>query len=135
MTQFQLFDAVKLTQPVLLDDNTLAPLGSPGAIVGVLGEDDAYLVEVFGPWVRRDEQENTVPARPDEEGAFQRTLDVVTLTDAEMSLVTPAGETVGAEAQLLSIVEELPQEVVSEIVDFAQFLRHKQREKTAIPAL
>jgi len=127
MVQFQLFDAVKLTQSVPLNDGALAPPGTPGAVVEVLGEGDAYLVEIFGPWVRPDEQGNTVPAQPGEASAFQRTLDVVTLTGAEMALVTPAMQSVGPQAQLLSIVDELPQVMVAEIVDFAQFLRHKQR--------
>ncbi len=135
MPRFQLFDAVKLTKPVRLDDGASAPAETVGAIVEVLRDGDAYLVELFGPWVRRDEQGDFQPALADHADAFQETLDVVTLSEHEIALVSPAVETVGTEAQLLSIVEELPQELVSEVVDFAQFLRHKQRQKAAVPAL
>jgi len=127
MLYFQLFDAVKLTQPVQLEDGSLIPADTPGAVVEVLGDGDAYLVELFGPWVRRNALGETVPASADAAGAFQRTLDVVTIGAAEMALVLPAMQSVGPQTELLSIVEELPREMVAEIVDFAQFLRHKQR--------
>ncbi len=135
MPQFELFDAVKLTQPMRLDDGDLAPPETPGAIVEVLGEGEAYLVELFGPWMQRNEKGDFLPALAGVAGAFQRTLDVVTLSAHEIALVSPALQTVGAEAQLLSIVEDLSQELVIEIVDFAQFLRHKQRQKAAVLAL
>jgi len=130
MPQFQLFDAIKLTHSVVLDDGSLAPIETPGAVVEVLDEGNGYLVELFGGWVRRDALGSTVRALPEEKGAFQQTLDVVMLTAAEMALVLPAMQSVGPQTQLLSIVEELPQEVVAEIVNFAQFLRHKQRAQS-----
>jgi hypothetical protein len=61
--------------------------------------------------------------------AFRETLDVVTVTPEQIKLVKPATETVGAEVQLLTIVEQLPQEMVAEVVDFAQFLQEKTRRR------
>lgn len=127
MPQFQLFDAVKLTQSIELEDGVIAPSGTRGAVVEVLREGEAFLVELFGDWERQDAQGDFVPASAGQIGAFQRTLDVVMLAADQMVLVLPAVESVGPQAELLSIVDELPREMVTEIVDFAQFLRHKQR--------
>jgi hypothetical protein len=61
--------------------------------------------------------------------AFRETLDVVTVTPEQIKLAKSATETVGAEVQLLTIVEQLPQEMVAQVVDFAQFLQEKTRRQ------
>ncbi len=52
MTRFELFDSVKLTEAIALTDGGTAPPGSLGAIVEVFREGEAYMVELFGDWVK-----------------------------------------------------------------------------------
>lgn len=129
MARFQLFDSVKLNEAVTLSDGGTAPAESPGAIVEVLGDGDAYLVELFGNWVRIDAEGSIVPSRLDEPEAFVQTLGVETVSPNQISLVTAASGTVGPRVQLLSVVEELSEELVEEVVDFAAFLRQQRRRR------
>jgi hypothetical protein len=76
MSQFQLFDGVKLTEEISLTDGGVATVGTSGAIVEVLKDGEAYLVELFGGWVKYDEQGNFLPASSDEEEAFMETIGV-----------------------------------------------------------
>lgn len=52
MSKFQLFDAVNLTQEISLADKGVAPPETAGAIVEVFNNGEAYLVELFGGWVK-----------------------------------------------------------------------------------
>jgi hypothetical protein len=52
MANFQLFDEVKLTENIPLTDGGVAQVGTVGAVVEVLGNGQAYLVELFGNWVK-----------------------------------------------------------------------------------
>ena len=53
-TKYKLFDSVKLTEAIPLTDGGMAEAGTVGAIVEVLEEGEAYLVEFFGGWVKYD---------------------------------------------------------------------------------
>ncbi|XWK90796.1 MAG: DUF4926 domain-containing protein [Phormidium sp.] len=55
MTNFQLFDEVKLTEDIPLTDGGVAQVGTVGAVVEVLGNGKAYIVELFRNWVKYDE--------------------------------------------------------------------------------
>jgi hypothetical protein len=66
MTQFQLFDAVNLTEAISLEEVGLAPEGTPGTIIEVLENGEAFMAELFGGWVRTDESGDFIPAAPAE---------------------------------------------------------------------
>jgi hypothetical protein len=55
MSQFQLFDSIQLKEPIQIDLNTIAPIGTPGAIVEIFNNGEAYMVELFGTWVKLGE--------------------------------------------------------------------------------
>ena len=37
----------------------------------------------------------------------------------------PARETIGVRAELLALMEELPEETLEEVLNFAEFLKHR----------
>ncbi len=127
--QFQLFDSVKLTEEIPLTDGGTAAVGTVGAIVEVFNDGKAYMVELFGGWVKYDEQENFVPASQSEKGSFMETIGVETVYSQQLQLVKPASETVGVRAQLLSVLDDLPEDLLAEVKIFADFLRQKQQQK------
>ena len=93
MSKFQLFDGVKLTEDIPLTDGRIAPIGTVGAIVEVLKDGEAYLVELFGDWVKYDEQGNFVSATQTEKGAFMETIGVEIVYPHQLVLAVPARET------------------------------------------
>lgn len=94
MSKFQLFDGVKLTEEIPLTDGGIAPIGTVGAIVEVLKDGEAYLVELFGDWVKYDEQGNFVSATQTEKGAFMETIGVEIVSPHQLLLTVPAKETI-----------------------------------------
>jgi hypothetical protein len=128
MSQFQLFDSVKLKDPLLLDTGDTAPVGSPGAIVEIFNNGEAYMVELFGRWVKADVGKDFIPADRDDPESFMETIGVETVYPHQIYLVKPARETVGIRAQILALMEELPEATLEEVRDFAEFLKHKQRK-------
>ncbi len=76
MTQFQLFDSVQLLESVPLVEGDVALEGTPGAIVEVFNEGEAFLVELFGQWVKYDDTGDFIPATQDDPDAFMETLGV-----------------------------------------------------------
>lgn len=126
--QFQLFDSVKLTEEIPLTDGGSAAVGTVGAIVEVFNDGEAYMVELFGGWVKYDDQENFVPASRDEKGAFIETVGVETVYPQQLQLLKQALDTVGVRAQLLSVLDDLSEDLLAEVRDFAEFLRQKPRK-------
>ena len=126
-TKYKLFDSVKLTEAIPLTDGGMAEAGTVGAIVEVLEEGEAYLVELFGGWVRYDELENFVPAASQSPGTFRETIGIETVYPQQLDLVQPARETVSVRAHLLSLLDELSEEKLAEVRDFAEFLQQKQK--------
>lgn len=133
MTRFQLFDSVKLSEAIFLPNDEMAPPGTAGTVVEVLRDGEAYLVELFGDWVKLDAQENFVPSERDNPEAFMETLGVQTVYPHQLRLVKPASETVGARVQLLSVADELSEELLEEVVDFAEFLCQKEQRDARSP--
>ena len=125
---FNLFDLVKLTESIPLTDGGRAEVGTVGAIVEVFNGGEAYLIELFGDWVKYDEQENFVPASPTVIGAFRESIGVETVYPHQLKLVRPARETVSIRAHLLSLLDNLSTENLSEVRDFAEFLSQKQQQ-------
>lgn len=127
--KYTLFDAVELTQATTLAEGQVVPAGVKGAIVEVLDQGEAYLVELFGEWVKDDQQGNWSKAQAEEAAAFQETLGVVLVAPAQLRLQQPANQTVGERARLYAVVEGLPANLVKEVADFAEFLQQKMTEQ------
>ncbi|MEG5159023.1 DUF4926 domain-containing protein [Microcoleus sp. AT3-A2] len=90
MSKFQLFDAVNLTEAVALADGEIAPPETAGAIVEVFKNGEAYLVELFGGWVKAEVSGDFVPATQDEPGAFMETMGVETVDPHQLQLLKSA---------------------------------------------
>jgi len=131
MSQFQLFDAVRLKALISLSEGEIAPIGTSGAIVEIFKDGEAYMVELFGEWVKEGEQGEFVPTTRSEPGAFMETIGVETVRPDQLQLIKPARETMGARGHLATIVEDLPEELVAEVRDFAEFLAQKQNIRQA----
>jgi hypothetical protein len=125
MSQFQLFDSIKLTDALPLDDGKIAPIGAPGAIVEVFNNGEAYLVELFGGWVTAEVGQDFSPADRREANSFMETIGVETVYPHQIRLVKSAGETNGVRSQLLALMDELPDAKLETIRDFAEFLKSK----------
>lgn len=130
--KFNLFDTVKLKEPLLLSLVEAVPKETIGIIVEILGQSEAYLVELFGDWVKYDEQETLVVATSKDPNAFRETISVETVYPHQICLVKPARETVGIRAQLLTLINELPDATLEEVKDFAEFLKQKQHQETGL---
>ncbi len=125
--KFQMFDSVKLTESIPLSDDSSAQPGTVGAIVEVFNDGEAYLVELFGNWVKYDEQENFIPADRAETGSFMETIGVETVYPQQLQLLKRAVPVM--RSQLLAVLDELPDDLLSEVKDFAEFLKQKQERR------
>jgi hypothetical protein len=124
MSQFQLFDSIKLTDALPLDDGKIAPFDSPGAIVEVFNNGEAYLVELFGGWVTAEVGQDFSPADRREANSFMETIGVETVYPHQICLVKSA-KTNGVRSQLLALIDELSDAKLETIRDFAEFLKSK----------
>jgi hypothetical protein len=132
MTQFQLFDAVNLTEEIALEEGGSALEGTPGTIVEVFKNGEAFMVELFGGWVKTDESGDFVPDVPDESEAFMETLEVETVSPHQLLLlVKSAREVMGVKAHLNFVLEQLSEDLLAEVSDFAKFLQQKQQKWVA----
>ncbi len=128
MTQFQLFDSVQLVEPVLLVEGDVAPKGTPGAIVEVFNEGEAFLVELFGQWVKYDDTGDFTPATQDDPDAFMETLGVETVYPHQLKRLAAAWEVMGDRSSLRVLASELSDDLVAEVLDFAEFLKQRQQK-------
>ncbi|MEG4322051.1 MULTISPECIES: DUF2281 domain-containing protein [unclassified Microcoleus] len=126
MSKFQLFDAVSLTEPITLADGLIAPPETAGAIVEIFKNGEAYLVELFGGWVKAEVGGDFVTATQDEPESFMETIGVETVYPHQLQLVKSAREITGVREQLMSVLDNLPDNLVAEVRDFAEFLEQKQ---------
>jgi hypothetical protein len=127
--RYELFDSVKLRETITLDDGQVVTLGTPGVVIEMFGDGEAYLVELFGGWQKIDPDGELISARADDPEAFTETIGLATLPAPQLELLAPAWRTVGARTQLLAVVEDLPESMLIEVVDFAEFLRQKRRDR------
>lgn len=131
MSEFQLFDEINLTQEVSLTDGGVAPPGTAGAIVEVFNHGEAYLVELFGRWVKAEVGGNFIPANQDEPDAFMETLGVETVYPHQLQLVKAAREMMGVREHLAVVLDNLSDDLVAEVRDFAEFLQQKQQKQVS----
>lgn len=128
MSQFQLFDSVKLKEEIALTEGGKAAEGTPGAIVEVFNDGEAYMVELFGGWVKADILGDFTPTNRDESNSFMETIGVETVYPQQLRLIKPARETIGVRGQILAVLDNLSEEKLAEILDFAEFLQQKQQQ-------
>ena len=129
MSKFQLFDAVNLIAEVSLTDGGVAPPGTAAAIVEVFNNGEAYLVELFGGWVKAEIGDDFIPANQDEPGAFRETLGVETVYPHQLQLVKSAREIMEVREHLAAVVDNLSDDLVVEVRDFAEFLQQRQQKQ------
>jgi hypothetical protein len=129
MSQFQLFDSVKLIEPITLTEGETAPEGTVGSIVEVFNDGEACLVELFGSWVKYDKQGGFIPAAPEDPEAFMETIGVETVYPNQISLAASAREMMGDHNSLRVLADELSDDLVAEVLDFAEFLKLKQQRQ------
>jgi hypothetical protein len=106
--------------------------GTPGVIVEVLGDGEAYMVELFGGWVKADVDGALVPADRTDPEAFMETLGLELLPPHPLRWVKSAVESGGVRSRLLMTLDEMPEAMVTEVADFAEFLRRKQLRRATV---
>ncbi len=131
MTRFQLFDGVKLAEDISLTDGEVARVGTVGAIVEILEDGKAYIVELFSDWVKYNEHGDFVPATQNEPDSFMETIGVETVYPHQLVLTIPARETMGAREYLTTVLDSLSDDLVAEVRDFAEFLQQKQQKQVS----
>lgn len=95
MKSFKLFDLVQLLEPIsihgdftnALEQYTTVPEGTTGKIVEVLEEDQAYLVELWGHWIRCQDNQRLEQAKPDFQDKFRETLGVEIIYAHQLKIV------------------------------------------------
>lgn len=50
----------------------------------------------------------------------------------QLQLVKPADESVGVRAQLLTLIEDIPEVLLEEVKDFAEFIQQKKTSVTQV---
>jgi len=129
MSKFQLFDGIDLIEEISLTDGGVAPPGTTGIIVEVFQGGEAYLVELFGGWVKAEIGGDFVRANQDEPSAFMETLGVETIYPHQLQLLKSAREAMGVREHLTAVLDSLSDELVAEVHDFAEFLQQKEQQK------
>jgi len=123
MPTYYLFDSVKLTQEIKTYKGDLIPQDTIGTIVEIYNNGEAYEVELFGDWVEYDQTGQFIPSNSQNPNAFVETIAVETLYPNQIVLVKAASQTVGIRTQLLAILDELSEDKLTQVRDFAQNLR------------
>ena len=90
MSQFKLFDSVKLKDSLILDTGETIPEDSLGAIVEIFNDGEAYMVELFGGWVKAEGGKDFSPTDRDDPESFMETIGVETLYPHQIILVNSA---------------------------------------------
>ncbi|MGG6239575.1 hypothetical protein ACQ4N7_13185 [Nodosilinea sp. AN01ver1] len=132
MEQFELFDQVQLTDAIplsgemsnALEPLEIAPVGIIGTIVEVLEPGEAFLVELFGDWVRLEEGAGLVRSTPNHATAFRETLGVEVVKAAQMNLLHRPS---AVKSDLFRLLDNMPESLLAEVQTFAEFLQHRQQ--------
>lgn len=118
-----LFDTVKLTQDIKTNKGDTVTQNTVGTIVEIYNGGEAYEVELFGNWVEYNSQGDVIVSDAQSPNAFVETITVETLYPSQIMLLENASKTVGIHAQLLAILDELSEDKLNQVRDFAQTLR------------
>ncbi|CBN54120.1 MULTISPECIES: DUF2281 domain-containing protein [Kamptonema] len=76
-----------------------------------------------------DENGDFMPATQDESGSFIETIGVETVYPHQLILTIPARETMGVREHLTTVLDNLSDDLVAEVRDFAEFLQQRQQQK------
>jgi hypothetical protein len=109
----------------------VAQTGTVGAIVEVLGDGKAYIVELFGDWVKYNDCGDFVSASQDESDSFMETIGVETVYPHQLVLTVPARETMGVREHLTTVLDNLSDDLVAEVRDFAESLQQRQQKQVS----
>ena len=128
-TQFNLFDQVQLVEPVelvsdfsnALEEKLVAPVGTLGTIVEVLGDSEAFLVEFFGDWIKVQSPHGLERAKEGEQGAFRETIGLETVYPKQMVLQHRAS----VKVNLFSLLDQMPESMLEEVQSFAESLQYQ----------
>jgi hypothetical protein len=123
MKSFNLFDTVKTIEEITLSNGDIAPIDTIGVIVEIYNDGEAYEVELFGNWVEYNQEGKLIVSHSNSSNAFVETIAVITLYPQQINFVKPARETVGIRAQLLGVLDELSEDKLNQVKDFAETLR------------
>jgi hypothetical protein len=121
MSQYQQYDSVILNQPISLPDRTSVPAGTAGAVVEILNDGEAYLVELFGRWVKVAADGNLTETDPFDPDGFLQTLGVETVFPQQLCARPDLPQ------DLLARLITLPIEQLQAVQHFAEFLYHSHR--------
>ena len=129
LDQVQLVEAISLTGEMsnALEPGELAPAGTVGTIVEVLEPGQAFLVELFGDWVKLRGAEGLCRAEAHEGGAFRETLGVEVVYSQQMALLGRSRET---KVDLFRLLDDMPEELLAEVQTFAEFLFYRQQRQS-----
>jgi hypothetical protein len=128
MSKFQMFDSVTLNQDIQLHAGGIAPQGTDGAIVEIFKDGEAYLVELFGRWLKLTPEGDLINTSKDDPEAFRDTLDVETIYPHQINVFQQSDKQ-KVKQQLLTLLELLPEESILQIKDFTEFLCYKQKQE------
>ncbi|MGQ4650459.1 DUF2281 domain-containing protein [Lyngbya aestuarii] len=81
----------------------------------------------MSPYFRND-CGDFIPANQDESDAFMETLGVETVYSHQLQLVKSAREIMGVREHLAAVLDNLSDDLVAEVRDFAEFLQQKQQQ-------
>lgn len=124
-----MFDPVILNEPLSLTEGKIVPTGTPGTIVEVLGDGKAYMVELFGSWLIRDQNGDLEATDHDMPNAFRETIGLETVLSHQIRAIKPMLKSSEVNTRLLTLMDDLSEHHLEEIADFAEFLYHKQHHK------
>ena len=129
MSRCQLFDSVKLVKTISLEQDRMSPEGTTGAIVEIFNDGETFLFELFGNWVKYDDQGDFIVAEQDDPEAFMETIGVETVYLSQIALLSPVREMMGDRNSLRVLADELSDDLVAEVMDFAEFLKQNQQRQ------
>ena len=136
MSKFQMFDSVTLNQDIQLYAGGIAPQGTDGAIVEIFKDGEAYLVELFGGWLKLTTEGDMIETSQDDPEGFRDTLDVETIYPHQINLVNvdQQSDKQKVKQQLLALLDLLPEESILQVKDFTEFLCYKQQSTSTLAA-
>jgi len=126
---FRLFDSVILNESLKISEEVTALPGTPGTIVEILGNGEAYMIELFGNRIACDDNGNLIKADADTPLSFRETIGVETVFPHQIQRIA---KTEQVRLRLMNIIDDLSEHHLEEIRDFAEFLYHKQHQSADI---
>ncbi len=124
-----MFDSVTLNQDIQLHPGGIAPQGTDGAIVEIFKDGEAYLVELFGGWLKFTAEGDMIETSQNDPEAFRDTLDLETLYPHQINPINAhkQSDKQKVKQQLLALLELLPEESILQVKDFTEFLCYRQQ--------